>query len=600
MQNHSTMSNIWFLTKKSYEFDKGLMISVIIRIPINVLLPLVTSCLTKIIVSTVSEQSSVSTMLIYIVFFSLTILLLTLINNYVTAKIKYDSMFNRLKFLNIIADKNMSADYQSIENPTGQLYAQKAKKAVYSSLSGVEQLFDQFVNIFSAAVGLATYSVIIVCFNVWVVLFLLVFGVVNYFVGAEFSKWQYKNRDNWTQDDHKLAYLNNKAGDYRAAKDIRLFNMSSWFHDMYSSFFDSRMYWYRKEENYRLVVNWFGVFLTFLRDGLAYGLLVYQMFLNQLDVSDFVFYTTIIVQYSVWIFGLMSSLVALKSTSYNVADIRQFLELPDSQCHDNNEVLPEQVLNITFDHVSFRYPDAKENTINDLSFSINKGEKIAIVGVNGAGKTTLVKLLCGLYTPSKGAIYINGTDICRYNKFDYYHLFSVVFQDIYIMPTTIEKNIAFIDHDDIDVKKLHKVLRLSGLEGKINELPQREYTNLVKGVQETGVDLSGGEMQKLALARALYKNGKIVVLDEPTASLDPIAENEIYQKYNELLSGRCSVYISHRLSSTQFCDNILLLENGRIVEKGNHEVLLKFQGKYAEMFELQSQYYKEGFENEYN
>ena len=423
---------------------------------------------------------------------------------------------------------------------------------------------------------------------------------MNYFVGAEFSKWQYKNHDNWTQYDHKLAYLNNKAGDYRAAKDIRLFNMSSWLHDMYSSFFNSRMYWYRKEENYRLVVNWVGVFLTFLRDGLAYGLLVYQMFLNQLDVSDFVFYTTIIVQYSVWIFGLMSSLVALKSTSYNVADIRQFLELPDSQCHDNNEVLPEQVLNITFDHVSFRYPDAKEDTLNDFSFSINKGEKIAIVGVNGAGKTTLVKLLCGLYTPSKGAIYINGTDICRYNKSDYYHLFSVVFQDIYIMPTTIEKNIALTDHDDIDVKKLHKVLRLSGLEDKINELPQREYTNLVKGVQETGVDLSGGEMQKLALARALYKNGKIVVLDEPTASLDPIAENEIYQKYNELISGRCSVYISHRLSSTQFCDKIFLLENGRIVEKGNHEELLNLQGKYAEMFEVQGQYYREGVENEYN
>lgn len=135
---------------------------------------------------------------------------------------------------------------------------QKAKNAVYSSLSGVEQLFDQFVNIFSAAVGLATYSVIIVGFNVWIVLFLFVFGVVNYFVGAEFSKWQYKNHDNWTRYDHKLAYLNNKAGDYRAAKDIRLFNMSSWLHDMYSSFFNSRCIGIGKKKIIDWSVNWIG------------------------------------------------------------------------------------------------------------------------------------------------------------------------------------------------------------------------------------------------------------------------------------------------------------------------------------------------------
>ena len=217
------------------------------------------------------------------------------------------------------------------------------------------------------------------------------------------------------------------------------------------------------------------------------------------------------------------------------------------------------------------------------------------MGVNGAGKTTLVKLLCGLYKPTKGEILVGGKRIEEYNIEEYYSLISAVFQEIKAVAFTVFEFVASADLARKDARKdAVAAMKSAGIYEKVERLPNGMDTHLVKGVYDDGVDFSGGEMQKLVLARAIYKNGAILILDEPTAALDPIAENNLYLKYQELTKGKTSVYISHRFASTRFCDRIVLLEDGVIKESGSHKELMEKGGRYAYMFGVQSKYYKEG------
>ena len=223
--------------------------------------------------------------------------------------------------------------------------------------------------------------------------------------------------------------------------------------------------------------------------------------------------------------------------------------------------------------------------------SIKAGEKLAVVGLNGAGKTTLIKIICGLYNPTSGKIYINGHEKDEYNIYDYFSLFATVFQDYYFLPVSIANTISSHTDENTDRNKVIKCLDLAGLSKKVSELENSIDSMLNKQLNENGIELSGGEKQKLLLARAIYKNAPILILDEPTAALDPIAENELYQKYNALTQNKTSIYISHRLASTRFCDRIIYLENGKNIEIGSHTELMKNGGKYAKLFEIQSHYY---------
>jgi ABC-type multidrug transport system fused ATPase/permease subunit len=222
---------------------------------------------------------------------------------------------------------------------------------------------------------------------------------------------------------------------------------------------------------------------------------------------------------------------------------------------------------------------------------ISAGEKLALIGLNGAGKTTLVKLICGLYEPTEGMVLLNGYPRESFTKEEYLSLVAVLFQDATFLPKTLDNNILSGNH--CDKERFDKVLMLSGFKGKYDSLSKKGDTLLVKKVESEATDFSGGEKQKLLCARTLYKKTPLVILDEPTAALDPIAENELYMNLSEAMEGRSVLYISHRLSSTRFCDRILLIEHGKIVEEGTHESLMQKNARYAELYEMQSKYYKE-------
>lgn len=228
-----------------------------------------------------------------------------------------------------------------------------------------------------------------------------------------------------------------------------------------------------------------------------------------------------------------------------------------------------------------------------MSLRLTAGEKLAIVGLNGAGKSTFVKLLCRLYEPTEGTIYLNGKDIRTYPLADYFHLIAPVFQEDESFAFSIAQNVSMKEEKEQNREQIAKSLLEADLKEKIDELTNGIDTSLYKNLDDNGIDLSGGQKQKLMLARALYKNAPVVVLDEPTAALDALAEKKSYENFDKFAAGRTTVYISHRLSSTRFCDHIAMFEAGRLAEYGTHEELLQKGGKYANLFEVQAQYYKE-------
>ena len=246
-----------------------------------------------------------------------------------------------------------------------------------------------------------------------------------------------------------------------------------------------------------------------------------------------------------------------------------------------------------FKNVCFRYPGAKQDVIHNLNLKVKAGENIALVGVNGAGKTTLVKLLCGFYHPNEGQILIAGREISDYSETEYRKLVGAVFQDMMVMATSVAENIACEKQENIDEPKLRTAMQLADIEDKVLSLPKKEKTAVTNFLDKDGVLFSGGELQRILLARALYKDAPLLLLDEPTSALDPLAETAIYEQYHRLSEGKTTIFISHRLASTKFCDRIIYYENGQVKEDGTHDELMKKNGAYAKMFEIQSQYYNE-------
>lgn len=340
--------------------------------------------------------------------------------------------------------------------------------------------------------------------------------------------------------------------------------------------------------------------LAFLRNGLAYFVLIYQVLTGGLSVSAFLLYFSAVGGFTAWVTGILGNLTTLYRQSLDLSMIREFIEYPEPFKFEGGEKLPlsDNIRHeIKLENVSFKYPGANDYTLENINLTVHPGEKVAVVGLNGAGKTTLVKLICGFFDPTDGRVLLDGKDIREFDRKDYYAMFAAVFQNFSLLAGTVAANVAQTD-DNYDMERIKDCVEKAGLSAKINSLKDGYQTYLNRIIYEDGAELSGGETQKLMLARALYKKAPFIILDEPTSALDPIAEADMYNKYNELTKDCTSVYISHRLASTRFCDRILLIDDHRIAEEGTHEELLKLSGKYAQLFEIQSKYYREGDINE--
>lgn len=490
-----------------------------------------------------------------------------------------------------IMRKKMNLSYEDTENPKINDMCQKAYSSVNSiSEAGLGTMKDTIV----AALQIFSYGGILSMLDPWLILIIGAPAVAGYYINKHKMNWIWNMVDNWQTYDRQLNYITCIGMDskFSSAKDIRIFGMQHWLKSVYDRVYQKRMDWYEQQDAWEYRHDMLSHVVIMTGNAAATIYIVRLVMNGSIGAGDFVLYFNSIFMLSEAVRDWCNKISAYQWLSNITNYLRQYLELPEPT--ENQGKKPEQAdkYEIEFRNVSYTYSGAEKPTIKNISFKLNRGEKLAMVGLNGAGKTTLIKLMCGLYEPTEGEILLNGKPIREYDRREYFKLFGTVFQDINVLPVTVAENISGKKTDETDMPRVYDCMKKSGIYDKVMDLPQKENTRLVKSVYEDATDFSGGQMQKLALAKALYKDAPVLLLDEPTAALDPIAEQEMYLSYAEFSKGRSSVFISHRLASTRFCDRIILIADGGIAEEGTHAELMALGGKYAELFEMQSSYYK--------
>jgi len=493
-------------------------------------------------------------------------------------------------------EKAMTMDYELMENPEFIEAKSKAEKAMYNNHAPAVNIPKVMVELLSNCFGFLLYAGTIALIHPLILLVLLATACINWLMLSRARRYMEATRDKRSKNAKKLDALRDTLRRKEAAKDIRLYKAFGWLQTLYRSQFAI----YRKDERKVLTKNMHAqlvdALMILVRDGAAYAFLIYLVLSDRMTLGDFVFIFAAVGALAGWVSGILTGASDLSKSNAEMGDILAEHDFPDRMNTGHGISLPsenELPPSLELRNVGYTYPKAESPALRNVNISIKPGERIAIVGANGAGKTTLIKLLCGMYIPTEGEVLLSGNPVGEYNRDEYYTLFSAVFQDIHLMASGILENVSQQSPDNTDRKKALHCLKQTGLESKIDTLPAKEDTLLVRAVHTDAVELSGGEKQKLAMARALYKDAPVLILDEPTAALDPIAENEVYQKYAELTEGKTSIYISHRLASTRFCDRILLISNNEIAEQGSHDQLMAQGGIYANMFKVQASYYQD-------
>lgn len=591
---YGLFSSVAYIYRILWQTERGLAFTGLFTVPVTVVLSALSLYTPSAVLRALSSQKGFSYVAQVILGLLLAKLCFDLANTVIWQKI---SGAEHLVLMQLIYMYNyyqrMRDDYLSYDVQMMKLDERGNAAIRDNHTAGVHFPMD-FANLAGTILNFILFGSVISLLNPVIVLLLLAGSAINYAVGA----WE--RRKNWeTQDirnklDKKIKYTTlGISNNFCWAKDIRLYHMQDGLHERFM-----RLYGMAKSEKWKcerrsVLAAIVGFLIVLVRDGAAYGFLIGKVAAGELTAASFVLYFSAITSMSGLIGRILWTINRVLDGALEVSDFREGLETDGKLNHGKGIPVPKKAFSIEFRHVSFRYPKGEKKVLDDVSFTIKAGEKVALVGVNGAGKTTLTRLMCGLLLPDEGEILLDGHTLYEYNRDEMYTLFGLIPQSYSILPCSIAKNIACVGEDEeIDSKRLEKSIEQAGLAEKIAALPLGVNTPLGRELSNDGIELSGGETQKLLLARLLYKNPLFLILDEPTAALDPIAEDQVYHQYGEITKETTSVFISHRLASTRFCDRIFLLDGANFAEVGTHEELMAAGGKYRELFDVQSKYYK--------
>lgn len=502
--------------------------------------------------------------------------------------------------------KTLGLDYDNLENTEVRQLRRKIVESSRINFHGKQLLLmsvGRLVNITISAIlalvlGIEMFVLMFASGFSWLIILLacLIVGLVAFNVWYSFREKDkmgavYRNVSQTMIDENRI----DEAMDcYNMGKDVRLYRQDKLIMKIKNYAFDLHKKAFRTMESKRYKINMPLTFTGILLEAIIYVFVCVYALLGTFGIGSIVKYVGFVETITGCITSYFAVFADIKYNTPFVEDYLAYFDIPQKmyqgsltvEKRDDNEYYVE------FKDVSFKYPGSDTYALRHVNMKFKVGEKLAVVGMNGSGKTTFIKLMCRLYDPTEGEILLNGADIKKYDYDEYLAMFSVVFQDFKLFSFTLGENVASgSDYDDDEVVS---ALNQSGFGERLTTMPNGIKTSLYKDFDKNGVEVSGGEAQKIALARALYKNAPFIILDEPTAALDPMAEYEIYSKFNEIVGDKAAIYISHRLSSCRFCDKIAVFDNGQIVQRGSHDELVADKsGKYYELWHAQAQYYTE-------
>ena len=594
-RKYSRIGSLIWVFQNLWNLDRHFVFFIFALVPVSVILPLVNSYFAKTLIDYIGNGAPFVELTALVLAFIAVLTLLSLFDKFFHSRCKARKYYPTLVYQ---AEMSEFEGYRTdFENTEKQDFKKIRGYAWGDAVRGNcsleftwEEVSDTLIHFF----GILTYASFLVVLNPAIFVVVALVSSLSYFT----TRWQpvyyEKHKQEWETEERKKEYLQGLSGDFSIAKDIKLYGMESWLDNMMQSYQAHLLMWSKRCGLRGLMASILAGFMTLFQNAAAYLLLISLLFAKSITVGDFVFYFGLVGSIAGFFTGIVGDIARLNTRADKAAYYRDFYDYPNHFRHSEGIDLPTTPVQIELRDVWYRYDGAEEDTLKGIHLTISPGESLALVGTNGAGKTTLIKLICGMYSPTKGEILVGGHKIQEYNLEEYYSLISAVFQEVRPVSFTIFEFVASCDLERYSARQdAVLAIKAAGLYEKIEKLEHGMDTHLMKGIYDDGVDLSGGEMQKLLLARAIYKDGMILVLDEPTAALDPIAENQLYLQYRALTEGKTSIYISHRFASTRFCDRIVLLEDGVIKESGTHDELMRLGGRYAYMFDVQSKYYKE-------
>ena len=596
-KEYGLFSNLWFTLRAMKKYAP----LIILMLPLGfVLMPVqryLWSFLSKYIIDLITVEGSVQSLVKIIIIFTIILIAFYIMQTFYYNKLWVLKIIVRMK---IVVQKNykmMVMRFEDTEDPEVLDCYQKAERACDGGGNGIEGFEQQIISFVENLSVVAGGFTIIGTMNIWLAVIMIVFSIINFVIFNATNK--HVKKIVWDQLApwwRKHWYMNSSLANFSYAKDIRMYGLSGWLKKRFIEINDVRL-------SYQKLSNkiWFWVacalsLLWLLAQGGVYAFLIYKVYLHELAIGNFTLYLTSAMTLFSCMNELLNNVNAMLQRSRECDDLRSFLDL-EKEFRGQKDKLPEVPVfdsyEFEFKDVSFKYPRQEKYALRNVSLKIKAGERLAVVGLNGAGKTTFIKLLMRLYEPTEGAIFLNGQDIRSWDLNSYFAIIAPVFQDVNLFAMTYKENVSMKELEKTDDELVKKCTEDAGLGEKIRDLKDGIDTQLLKVIYDDGTDMSGGEKQKLALARALYKNAPVVVLDEPTAALDALAESKLYQDFDKLICGKTAIYISHRLSSTQFCNNVAMFKDGQLIEYGTHDSLMKKKGEYANMYKVQAQYYVE-------